>query len=140
MRVATEKISDIVREDSLADYKVVATKLLEEYDPTDIAAAMLKLLSKEPDQTPVHISEERPLPHRGGKGGGGKGKGGGGYRGGGKGGYRGGSGGGGDRKGGGGGYRGKGGSGAGNGGGGRRYSNDRKPSSGGGGNKGGSAK
>ncbi|MBC1501593.1 DEAD/DEAH box helicase [Listeria weihenstephanensis] len=139
LRVATEKISDIVREDSLADYKVVATKLLEEYDPTDIAAAMLKLLSKEPDQTPVHISEERPLPHRGGKGGGGKGKGGGGYRGGGKGGYRGGSGGGGDRKGGGGGYRGKGGSGAGNGGG-RRYSNDRKPSSGGGGNKGGSAK
>lgn len=137
LRVATEKISDIVREDSLADYKVVATKLLEEYDPTDIAAAMLKLLSKEPDQTPVHISEERPLPHRGGKGGGGKGKGGGGYRGGGKGGYRGGSGGGGDRKGGGGGYRGKGGSGAGNGGG-RRYSNDRKPSSGG--NKGSSAK
>ncbi|MBA3927038.1 degradosome RNA helicase CshA [Listeria rustica] len=138
LRVATEKISDIVREDSLADYKVVATKLLEEYDPTDIAAAMLKLLSKEPDQTPVHISEERPLPHRGGKGGGGKGKGGGGYRGGGKGGYRGGSGGG-DRKGGGGGYRGKGGSGAGNGGG-RRYSNDRKAGSGGGGNKGGSAK
>ncbi|MBC6310449.1 DEAD/DEAH box helicase [Listeria sp. FSL L7-1582] len=137
LRVATEKISDIVREDSLADYKVVATKLLEEYDPTDIAAAMLKLLSKEPDQTPVHISEERPLPHRGGKGGGGKGKGGGGYRGGGKGGYRGGSGGG-DRKGGGGGYRGKGGSGAGNGGG-RRYSNDRKAGSGGG-NKGGNAK
>lgn len=133
LRVATEKISDIVREDSLADYKVVATKLLEEYDPTDIAAAMLKLLSKEPDQTPVHISEERPLPHRGGKGG--KGKGGGGYRG--KGGYRGGSGGG-DRKGGGGGYRGKGGSGAGNGGG-RRYSNDRKAGSGGG-NKGGNAK
>ncbi|WP_430536225.1 DEAD/DEAH box helicase [Listeria rocourtiae] len=131
LRVATEKISEIVREDSLADYKVVATKLLEEYDATDIAAAMLKLLSKEPDQTPVHISEERPLPHRGGKGGG-KGKGGG-YRGGNKGGYR-----GGDRKGGGGGYRGKGGSGSGNGGG-RRYSNDRKSGSGGG-HKGGHSK
>ncbi|MBC1435717.1 degradosome RNA helicase CshA [Paenilisteria rocourtiae] len=131
LRVATEKISEIVREDSLADYKVVATKLLEEYDATDIAAAMLKLLSKEPDQTPVHISEERPLPHRGGKGGG-KGKGGG-YRGGNKGGYR-----GGDRKGGGGGYRGKGGSGSGNGGG-RRYSNDRKSGSGGG-HKGGNSK
>lgn len=130
LRVATEKIAEIVREGSLADYKVVATKLLEEYDPTDIAAAMLKMLSKEPDQTPVHITEERPLPHRGGKGGGGKGKGGG-YRGGNKGGYR-----GGDRKGfGGGGYRGggKGGSG----GGGRRYSNERKGSGGGGANRGG---
>ncbi|EUJ30747.1 ATP-dependent RNA helicase [Listeria floridensis FSL S10-1187] len=86
LRVATEKITEIITEENLADYKAVASELLENYDASDIAAAMLKMLAKEPDQTPVHITEERPLPARyGGKG---KGGGGGNYRGGKGGGYR----------------------------------------------------
>ncbi|EUJ51868.1 ATP-dependent RNA helicase [Listeria fleischmannii FSL S10-1203] len=88
LRIATEKITEIVTEENLADYKAVASELLEKYDATDIAAAMLKMLAKEPDQTPVHITEERPLPSRYGGKGGGNGKGKGNYRGGGKGGYR----------------------------------------------------
>ncbi|MBA5828122.1 ATP-dependent RNA helicase, partial [Escherichia coli] len=71
-----------ITEENLADYKTFANELLEKYDATDIAAAMLKMLAKEPDKTPVHITEERPLPSRGGggyKGKNGKGGKGGGY-------------------------------------------------------------
>ncbi|EAE4298561.1 ATP-dependent RNA helicase CshA [Listeria monocytogenes] len=85
LRVATEKIQEAITEENLADYKTFANELLEKYDATDIAAAMLKMLAKEPDKTPVHITEERPLPSRGGggyKGKNGKGGKGGGYRGG----------------------------------------------------------
>lgn len=86
LRVATEKIQEAITEENLADYKTFANELLEKYDATDIAAAMLKMLAKEPDKTPVHITEERPLPSRGGGGGykgkNGKGGKGGGYRGG----------------------------------------------------------
>ncbi|WP_163652184.1 DEAD/DEAH box helicase [Listeria sp. PSOL-1] len=81
LNLAAEKITAILTEENLADYKTVASELLEKYDATDIASAMLKLLAKEPDQTPVHITEERPLPSRGGGGYKGKSKNGG-YRGG----------------------------------------------------------
>ena len=37
-------------------------------------AAALKMLTKEPDTTPVKISSERPLPEKREKGGGSKGK------------------------------------------------------------------
>lgn len=82
LRVAQEKIQETITQEDLADYTVAASELLEKYDAIDIAAAMLKLIAKEPDKTPVHITEERPLPSRGGgyKGGNKNGKGGG-YRG-----------------------------------------------------------
>lgn len=89
LRVAQEKIEEAITQENLADYAVFAGQLLEKYDATDIAAAMLKMIAKEPDKTPVHITEERPLPSRGGgykggnkgggKGGNSRGKGGG-YR------------------------------------------------------------
>ena len=62
IRVSMEKLSDIVKEGNLNDYLSVAKELLEENDATQIIAASLKLMTKEPDKTPVHITEERPLP------------------------------------------------------------------------------
>jgi len=46
----------------LDQYVTVAKELLEGNDPLLVIAAALKLMTKEPDNTPVHITEERPLP------------------------------------------------------------------------------
>jgi ATP-dependent RNA helicase DeaD len=63
-KVAVEKLIEIVQANNLADYRILATELLEEYDPVDIVAAAIKSVTKEPDDTPVKITEERPLPMR----------------------------------------------------------------------------
>lgn len=72
-RIAMEKLSEAVQEGSLDEYKASAKDLLTEYDnAVEIIAAALKVITKEPDKTPVHITEERPLPakrdHYGGGG------------------------------------------------------------------------
>ena len=64
----------------LSDYRPLAAEMLEKFEAVDIIAAALKSLTKEPNDTPIAISEERPLPSRGGSGGGRSG-GGGGYKG-----------------------------------------------------------
>ncbi|MBL5830410.1 DEAD/DEAH box helicase [Heyndrickxia sporothermodurans] len=64
IRVSMEKLADIVKENNLNEYANVAKELLEENDATQIVAAALKLMTKEPDKTPVHITEERPLPSK----------------------------------------------------------------------------
>ncbi|KQL51065.1 DEAD/DEAH box helicase [Heyndrickxia shackletonii] len=61
-RVSMDKINEILREGSLDQYVNVAKELLEGNDPVMVTAAALKLMTKEPDNTPVHITEERPLP------------------------------------------------------------------------------
>ena len=63
-KVAIEKLIEIVQANNLADYRILATELLEEYDAVDIVAAAIKSVTKEPDDTPVKITEERPLPMR----------------------------------------------------------------------------
>ncbi|MBO0995534.1 DEAD/DEAH box helicase [Bacillus sp. SD088] len=76
-RMTMEKIEEVIKEGELDEYKVVANELLTEYqDAVTIVAAALKTITKEPDKTPVHITEERPLPskrdsYRGGNGSGG---------------------------------------------------------------------
>lgn len=75
-RMTMEKIEAVIKEGNLDEYKAVANELLTEYqDAVTIVAAALKTITKEPDKTPVHITEERPLPskrdsYRGGGGGG----------------------------------------------------------------------
>ncbi|KRG16206.1 degradosome RNA helicase CshA [Lederbergia galactosidilytica] len=75
-RMTMEKIEEVIKEGNLDEYKAVANELLTEYqDAVTIVAAALKTITKEPDKTPVHITEERPLPskrdsYRGGGGGG----------------------------------------------------------------------
>lgn len=58
--------------DNLAIYKKAAEQLLEEFDSETIIAAAIKLMTKEPNQAPVRLTEEAPAPFK---------KGGGGYRG-----------------------------------------------------------
>ncbi|REB07770.1 ATP-dependent helicase [Sporosarcina sp. BI001-red] len=70
-KVAVETLGEAVQKNELNDYVQFATDLLAKYDATDLVAAALKHLTNEPDATPVSITEERPLPSRGGNGGGG---------------------------------------------------------------------
>jgi len=46
----------------LQSYKNAAEELLEQQDAVTIVAAALKMLTKEPDETPVKLTEEKPLP------------------------------------------------------------------------------
>ncbi len=64
-RITMEKLNDAIQEGNLDEYKSAAHELLSDHDdPALIIAAALKELTKEPDKTPVHITEERPLPSK----------------------------------------------------------------------------
>ena len=63
-RLAVEQLAEIVEKNELNDYKPLAAELLEKFEAQDIVAAALRSLTKEPDDTPVKITEERPLPSR----------------------------------------------------------------------------
>ncbi|MBT2571730.1 DEAD/DEAH box helicase [Planococcus sp. ISL-110] len=86
-RVAMEQLVEMTEKNNLGDYREFATQMLEKHEAVDLIAAALKTMTKEPEDVPVSISEERPLPSRGGggykgKGGsGGRSSGGGGYKG-----------------------------------------------------------
>lgn len=81
-RLAVESLSEIVDKNNIGDYRSFATELLEKYEAVDVIAAALKSMTREPSDTPVSISEERPLPARKERSGGGGGRsGGGGYKG-----------------------------------------------------------
>ncbi|MGG0658154.1 DEAD/DEAH box helicase [Rummeliibacillus pycnus] len=88
--LAVEQLKELVEKNHLSDYRGMAEDLLASHDAVDLVAAALKSLTKEPDDSPVKITEERPLPMRRS---GGHGQGGGNNRGGNRGGYRGGRGG-----------------------------------------------
>ncbi|GKV68270.1 ATP-dependent RNA helicase CshA [Sporosarcina sp. NCCP-2716] len=72
-KVAMETLEESVQKNELNDYTQFASELLGKYDATDLVAAALKYLTKEPDATPVTITEERPLPSRRSSSGGGRG-------------------------------------------------------------------
>lgn len=81
-RVAVESLSEIVNKNDLGDYRPLAVEMLEKFEAVDVIAAALKTMTKEPDDTPISLSEERPLPARKERSGGGGGRsGGGGYKG-----------------------------------------------------------
>ncbi|HEY4553896.1 MAG TPA: DEAD/DEAH box helicase [Bacillaceae bacterium] len=65
-RITMEKLNEAINEGNFDGYRTTANELLAEHDdPAMIIAAALKVLTKEPDKTPVHITEERPLPSKG---------------------------------------------------------------------------
>ena len=73
-RLAVESLGEMVDKNNIGDYRAFATELLEKYEAIDVVAAALKSMTREPSDTPVSISEERPLPSRkegGGRSGGG---------------------------------------------------------------------
>ncbi len=61
---AMETLIEIVQANDLGDYRILANQLLDDHDAVDLVAAAIKALTKEPDETPITISEERPLPMR----------------------------------------------------------------------------
>lgn len=64
-RLMMDKLDEIIQENQLDEYKTVAQEMLNEHgDPALVIAAALKVITKEPDKTPVHITEERPLPSK----------------------------------------------------------------------------
>ncbi|MEK4387588.1 DEAD/DEAH box helicase [Solibacillus sp. FSL W7-1464] len=75
---AMQSLVELVQNNDLGNYRDLAAKLLENNEALDLVAAALKSITKEPDATPVSLSEERPLPMRRDRsqGGGGRGRGG----------------------------------------------------------------
>ncbi|MEN3005638.1 DEAD/DEAH box helicase [Dehalobacterium formicoaceticum] len=56
-----EKLLNVVEEEDLTSYRELAEELLADNDSITLIAAALKLLTKEPNTTPVKITEEAPL-------------------------------------------------------------------------------
>lgn len=63
-KAAIEKILQSIETNNLQYYKHAAEELLEQQDATTIVSAVLKMLTKEPDATPVKLTEEKPLPSK----------------------------------------------------------------------------
>jgi ATP-dependent RNA helicase DeaD len=61
-KITIEKIRSIVENENLTIYKKAAEELLEQYDSVTVLAAAVKMMTKEPDTTPVTLTEEPPLP------------------------------------------------------------------------------
>ncbi|GGK12036.1 DEAD-box ATP-dependent RNA helicase CshA [Caldalkalibacillus thermarum] len=60
-QAAMEKLLRVAEEGDLQVFQRMAQALLEEQDSVTLVAAALKLLTKEPDQTPVRLTAEAPL-------------------------------------------------------------------------------
>jgi len=63
-RAVVDKILQAIESNNLQYYKAAAEELLETNDASTVVAAVLKMLTKEPDTTPVRLTEEQPLPQR----------------------------------------------------------------------------
>ena len=63
-KAVVEKIEQIIESNNLHYYKAAAQELLEKNDASTVVAAVLKMFTKEPDKTPVKLTEEHPLPQR----------------------------------------------------------------------------
>jgi ATP-dependent RNA helicase DeaD len=61
-RAVIGKVLQTIEANNLDYYMQAAEELLDQQDASTIVAAMLKMLTKEPDTTPVQLTEEAPLP------------------------------------------------------------------------------
>ena len=61
-QVAIERLIATIEEQTANSYRGLAESLLEHHDSVTLLAAAIKLLTKEPNTTPVNITEERPKP------------------------------------------------------------------------------
>lgn len=66
VKASVEQIGEIVSDSKNLDrYEEAANYLLEQYSAEDLAAAFLKTMVKDPNEVPVKITPERPLPSKG---------------------------------------------------------------------------
>ena len=63
-KAVTEKILNAIENEDLSLYLGHAEELLQKHSAADLVAAMLKSMTKEPDQTPIKLTEESPSPMR----------------------------------------------------------------------------
>lgn len=63
-RLTAEKLMQIIAAEEHLQYKDLARELLENNSAADVLSAALKMLTKEPDLTPVKITAEEPWPKR----------------------------------------------------------------------------
>ena len=63
-QAAVNDLEESVAKNDLSQYKVLAKGLLDQYDAEQLVAAALKLITKEPDRTPIHITNESSLPQK----------------------------------------------------------------------------
>lgn len=61
-KAVTEKILNTVENEDLSLYLSQAEELLQKHNAADLVAAVLKQMTKEPDTTPVKLTEESPSP------------------------------------------------------------------------------
>ncbi|CAM3954713.1 DEAD/DEAH box helicase [Mesobacillus zeae] len=66
-KAVVDRIMQTIESNNLQYYRQAANELLDGNDPVTVVASVLKLMTKEPDTTPVLLTEEKPLPNRGGK-------------------------------------------------------------------------
>ena len=59
-RLSMEKLLQVVEEGDIGNYMSAAEGLLAKADSTSLVAAALKIMTKEPDATPVVLTEEAP--------------------------------------------------------------------------------
>ena len=63
-KAVTEKIMNTIENEDLSLYLGQAEELLQKHTAVDLVAAMLKAMTKEPDQTPIKLTEESPSMRR----------------------------------------------------------------------------
>ncbi|WP_442853264.1 DEAD/DEAH box helicase [Bacillus sp. EB01] len=63
-KAVIERITQTIEDNNLQFYSRAAAELLEGHDASTVVAAVLKMLTKEPDTTPVKLTDESPLPQR----------------------------------------------------------------------------
>ncbi|MDN4523255.1 DEAD/DEAH box helicase [Fictibacillus fluitans] len=66
-KMAVDKLLSIMEDGDLGGYKQTAMEMLEEHDSVSLVSAALKLLTKEPDTTPIELTFEPPLASKKGR-------------------------------------------------------------------------
>jgi ATP-dependent RNA helicase DeaD len=64
-KAVTEKINNAIENEDLSLYLAQAEEMLQNHSAVDLVAAALKSLTKEPDQTPIKLTDEAPATKRG---------------------------------------------------------------------------
>lgn len=60
-QITAEKLLYTIQNENFSFYKHMAEELLDEHDSVTVVAAAIKLLTKEPDTTPVQLTAEAPI-------------------------------------------------------------------------------
>ncbi|HAQ08791.1 MAG TPA: DEAD/DEAH box helicase [Bacillus bacterium] len=63
-KAVIDKIMATIESNNLQYYRQAADELLRNHDAPTVVASVLKMLTKEPDMSPVKLTEEKPLPNR----------------------------------------------------------------------------